>query len=228
MIHGSGAPTSGRHEQQPMSLTQTDTPSKMSTARHTVRPLVRDMVLLLFGAALALGADQWREGRAEKHRTDLAMASIRAELAENLIRVDSARANHLLMADTLTGYEQRRELPPERVYFGGVFRPAQVLSTAWQTARETGALGQLPYALVLQLAPVYESQETYRALGEALGQGTMLEAQRRGAMAVFRDNFANFIVLERDFSNREAVLARRYRDALATLDSIGVGTWHVE
>jgi hypothetical protein len=109
------------------------------------------------------------------------------------------------------------------VYFGGVFRPALLLSTAWQTARETGALSQLPYALVLRLAPVYESQEKYRALGEALGQGTMLDAQRRGAMIVFRDNFANFIVVERDFSNREEVLARNYRQALATLDSISTG-----
>jgi hypothetical protein len=185
-------------------------------------------LLLLIGAVLALGADQWRETRAEERRTALAVASIRAELAENLARVESARAHHLMMADTLSGYERRRELPPERVYFGGVFRPALVLSTAWQTARETGALSQLPYALVLRLAPVYESQEKYRALGEALGQGTMLEAQRRGAMAVFRDSFANFIVVERDFSNREAVLARSYRQALATLDSIGGGHYRVE
>jgi hypothetical protein len=181
---------------------------------------VRDVLLLLVGAVLALGADQWRESRAEARRTTLAVASIRAELAENLTRVENARAHHLMMADTLAGYERRRELPPARVYFGGVFNPALVLSTAWQTARETGALSQLPYALVLRLSPIYESQERYRALGEALAQGAMLEVQRRGALAVFRDSFAHFIQLEQDFSNREAVLARRYRQALATLDSV--------
>src|SRR5687768_12499068 len=182
-----------------MSDTQTNPPSTTSPARHTLRPLVRDVVLLLIGAVLALGADQWSEARADERRRSLAVASIRAELAENLTRVESARVHHLMMADTLSGYEQRRELPPERVYFGGVFKPALVLSTAWQTARETGALSQLPYALVLRLAPVYESQEKYRALGEALGHGVLLDAQRRGALAVFRDNFANFVMIEQDF-----------------------------
>jgi hypothetical protein len=179
-------------------------------------------MLLLVGAVLALGADQWRESRAEQRRTDLAFTSLRAELRENLARVEAARAHHLTMADTLTAYARRRELPPERVYFGGLFRPAVVLSTAWQTARETGALSELPYALVLRVAPAYEYQEKYRALGEALGQGVLLDAQRRGAMAVFRDNFANFVQIEVDFSNRETVLARNYREALAALDSLGV------
>jgi hypothetical protein len=37
---------------------------------------------------------------------------------------------------------------------------------------------------------------------------------------VFRDGFANFIPLERDFAVREEVLARGYRQALARLDSV--------
>ena len=179
-------------------------------------------MLLLVGAILALGADQWRESRAGRRRTAVAVASIRAELTENLARVEGARAHHLEMADTLGGYARRRELPPERVYFGGVLRPAPVLSTAWQTARETGALSELPYSLLLHLAPVYESQDRYRGLGESLAHGAMLEVQRRGAIAVFREGFANFIQVEQDFANREAVLARRYRQAIAALDSAGV------
>jgi len=201
--------------------TQPDTPPT-SAARHSLLRLARDAGLLLIGATLALGADQWRESRAQERRTALALASIRAELTENIARVERARSHHLMMADTLEGYARRRELPPERVYFGGLFNPALVLSTAWQTARETGALSELPYSLVLRLAPVYETQEKYRGLGEALGQGVMLEAQRRGALTVFRDNFANFVLIEKDFSNREAVLARNYRAALAALDSLSV------
>jgi hypothetical protein len=190
-----------------------------------MRSFARDVPLLLVGAALALAVDQWREARAGERRTELAVAGIRAELTENLALVEGARAHHLLMADTLGGYARRRELPPERVYFGGLLRPALVLSTAWQTARETGALSELPYAVVLRLAPVYESQDGYRSLGESLAQGVMLEAQRRGAHAVFRDGFANFILVEQDFANREAGLARKYRLALATLDSVGTDGW---
>jgi hypothetical protein len=67
------------------------------------------------------------------------------------------------MADTLGAYVARHELPPERVYFGGLFNPAHVLSTAWETSRQTGATNNLPYPLVLSLAAVYDNQETYRA-----------------------------------------------------------------
>jgi hypothetical protein len=181
---------------------------------------VRDVLLVVLGAGLAYAADAWRDAQAERRRTAYAVASIRAELAENLARVERARTGHLRMADTLGAYQARRQLPPERVYFGGVFVPAHVLSTAWQTARETGATGGLPYPVLLALAPVYENQEGYRALGAALAQTAMADMQRRGALPVFRDGFANFIPLERDFAVREEVLARGYRQALARLDSV--------
>ena len=204
-----------------MNAPETSAPPKVVlSGRHVFRPIVRDLVLLLAGALLAVGADQWREARAERRRMSMAIASIRVELIDNLARVESARVHHLLMADTLGAYLRRREPPPQRVYFGGMLRPAPVLSTAWQTAREIGALSELPYALVLRLAPVYESQDNYRSLGESLAHGVMLEMQRRGATAVFRDGFANFIMVEQDFANREAVLARSYRRAVAALDSI--------
>ena len=80
-------------------------------------------------------------------------------------------------------------------------------------------MSELPYELVLRLAPIYESQQTYHALGDALAEGAMLELQRRGLLPVFRDGFANFIPLERDFANREARLALSYRRGIALLDS---------
>ena len=100
-----------------------------------IPPIVRDVLLVVLGAGLALGAEEWRDSRNEHKRVDTALKSIRTELAANKEKVDSARARHLRMMDTLTGYVTRRELPPERVYFGGVFNPAHVLSTAWETSR---------------------------------------------------------------------------------------------
>jgi len=124
------------------------------------------------------------------------------------------------MADTLERYVASKTLPPERVYFGGLLNPAFPLSTAWQAARETGSLTTLPYGVVLRIAPVYELQASYHALGDALGQATMTDMERDGAIPVFRDRFANFVVLERDFANREMVLDRAYTDALARVDSL--------
>jgi hypothetical protein len=190
------------------------------TRPRRVSAAVRDVLLVVLGAALALAAEEWRDARAERHRASLALASIRAELLDNRGRVERARVHHRSMADTLAAYQARGQRPPESVYFGGVLQPALPLSTAWQTARETGALTALPYAVVLALAPVYEVQSRYRELGDGLAQAIMVEMQRRGVEPVFRDEFAHFIPIERDFANREGMLDDTYAQAIARLDSL--------
>jgi len=188
--------------------------------RWRVPAAARDIMLLILGAALALAVEEWRDAHAERRRVAAALASIRAELLDNQQRVEKARAHHLQMADTLSAYRARRQLPPPRVYFeSGVFQPALPLSTAWQTARETGALSGLPYSVVLAIAPVYEAQARYRAVGDALTQSIMVDVQRRGVEPVLRDDFANFIPVERDFAQREQVLAGDYARTIAQLDS---------
>jgi hypothetical protein len=180
----------------------------------------RDIVLVILGAALAYGADAARDARSERRRAENAMASIYAELQDNLGRVERARARHLAMVDTLRGYEARRTLPPERVYYGGMFAPANVQSAAWETARETGAINGLPYSVLLALAPVYKRQEQYDELSSALAASTMIDIQRRGALLVMRDDFAKVIMLDVDFANREGVLGKEITKALALLDSL--------
>jgi hypothetical protein len=189
-------------------------------ARWRVPAVVRDIMLLVLGAALALGVEEWRDAHAERRRVAAALLSIRAELLDNQQRVEKARAHHLRMADTLSAYRARHQLPPPRVYFeSGVLQPALPLSTAWQTARETGALSGLPYPVVLAIAPVYEAQARYRAVGDALTQSIMVDVQRRGVEPVLRDDFANFISVERDFAQREQVLSGEYARTIAQLDS---------
>src|SRR5436305_4349221 len=121
-----------------------------------ITPITRDILLVVLGAGLAVAAEEWRDRRNEHKRTTYAVESIRAEIMSNRKKAEGARAHHLAMADTLTGYDRRHELPPERVYFGGVFNPAHLLSTAWQTAHETGAINGLPYNVVLKLAAAYD------------------------------------------------------------------------
>jgi hypothetical protein len=166
---------------------------------------------------LALVLDEWRRGRQERAELALAVRSIRSELAENRSAVERARANHLAMHDSLLQYAGRREAPPARIYYGGVFNPAPVLDVAWESARSGGSLDRLPYELRLTLARVYDRQLRYRAMGDAIAQSAMTDVQRRGGEAVFRDGYANFLLLTEDFANRERVLTETYDSVLATL-----------
>jgi hypothetical protein len=180
---------------------------------------MRDVFLVILGALLALAAEEWRTGRVERRRAAVALATIRAELVENRRRAETAHVYHRQIADTLSAYRDRNELPPPRVYLSGVIKPALPLSTAWEMARETGALADLPYPLVLRIAPVYESEARYRALADGLAQALMVDVQHRGIEPVFRDGFANFIPVERDFANREGSLVEDYDAVIAAVDS---------
>jgi hypothetical protein len=181
---------------------------------------LRDVALVVLGALLALGADQWREGRERARRAELALEAIRTELETNLRMVEEARAHHTRVRDTLRAYVDRRELPPPRVYLGGIFNPAPVTSTAWDAAREAGALAELPYAVVLHVAPVYETQARYRASADGVAREILTDIMRLGFEPTLRDRAPQFAGLSEDFSNRERVLAKRYREGLAALDSV--------
>jgi len=175
--------------------------------------LVRDVTLIVLGAALALGADEWRDAREQRRRVELAIDGIRAELRANQQAVERARDRHVRMRDTLRAYAARGQTPPLAVCVAGVFSPALPLATAWQAARETGAVATMPYATVLALGPVYEQQARYRALADAVTQAINVDFQRDGIEPYMRARCANFATLEEDFANREGVLAALYAEA---------------
>lgn len=178
----------------------------------------RDTLLVVLGAALALGAEEWRDARQRATRVRAALAGIATELREDSVRVAAARVRHLRIVDTLGALARRRALPSREVYLYGMFNPASVSGTAWQTARETGALGDMPLSLVFRLARAYDAQERYRALAQALLVGIMDDVRRDGMDAVLRDRFTQFIPLATDFANREEALLEHYSQALASLD----------
>jgi hypothetical protein len=182
-----------------------------------IPPIVRDILLLLVGALFALAAEEWRDHRAHARRADVVRTSLVAELRGNARLVAQSRQHHLAMMDTLRSYQSRHQLPPARVYFGGLFNPARVSQTAWLSARESGALSELPYDRVLAIASLYERQADYRALGDGLVVAFMTDIARLGPEAVARDRATNYITIDMDFANRERVLLVSYRTTLPLL-----------
>ncbi|MGH7461127.1 MAG: hypothetical protein ACREMA_08870 [Longimicrobiales bacterium] len=176
-----------------------------------------ESLLIVFSVLLALGLDQWRDQRARVRRANLALEAIRAEIVENLGTLQRVRSHHLAMRDSLLSYAARRQAPPEQIYLGGIFNPGLTHATAWESARETGVTGDLPYRLVLELSQVYDWQARYRSLGDALAQDLMAQVRREGRETVMRDRAARFIDLQEDFANREASLIKKYEHILPAL-----------
>jgi hypothetical protein len=184
--------------------------------------VVLESVLIVLSVLVALVLDRWSRDREQRSEIALALESIRSELAENRSVVDGAFARHSAMHDSLESYAARGEFPPSRIYYGGLFNPAGVLNVAWESARESGAASRLPYELRLLLSRTYDHQTRYRALGDAIVQSLYAEIQRRGGDAVFRDDYANFILLTQDFAGRESRLAEAYD---RTLEALGRDEW---
>jgi hypothetical protein len=180
------------------------------------RVLVESLLIVL-SVLLALALDEWRDDQTRAERTEAALTSIRAELQENLQSVERARANHLAIGDSLERYAELGEPPPPRIYLFGIFNPAPVHATAWESALETGTTSDMAYELVLTLSRVYDGQARYRGLGDALVQEIMDDIRREGEEAVLRDRSARFITLDRDFAGRESALAEAYESALVEL-----------
>jgi hypothetical protein len=175
----------------------------------------RDVVLIVLGAILAFAGEEWRDAHHRRERAHVAIESIRSELTLNRGLVAAAREHHRHMADTLGILVARHAHPDVSIYSNGMWNPAIVTSTAWDAARETGALEDIPLPTVLAIAPAYEAQERYRALTEALGSSIMSDVRRDGMYAVLRDHFAQFVPLDVDFANREGRLLAAYDKALS-------------
>lgn len=176
-----------------------------------------ESVLIVLSVLLALALDEWRRGRQQRIDLSLAVQGIRAELTDNKAEAERAYSRHVTIRDTLQAYARRADLPPARIYYGGMFNPASLLSIAWESARDGGSTEHLPYDVRLMLARVYDRQSRYRTLGDAIAQSIMSDVQRRGGETVFRDGYANFILLTEDFANRERRLVVAFDSALSVL-----------
>lgn len=199
-------------------------PAEAATSRHRAAPpwLARVLVestLIIFSVLFALALDQWLQDRERTAAAQAALVSIRSELEANIRNVERARDHHRVMRDSLVRYAGLNEPLPPRIYLGGIFNPAQTYAVAWESARETGVLGVLPYEFVLELSRVHAEQARYRQLADALVQDIMMQIRREGAEPVLRDRSTGFMSLQEDFANREQHLVEVYRAILARLGS---------
>jgi hypothetical protein len=205
-------------------LEQETPQAKVVTPQRGVAPpwlprVIVESALIVFSVLFALALDQWLQDRERTADAQTALASIRAELEANVLNVERARANHRAMQDSLTRYVTLNEPLPPSIYLGGIFNPAPTYAVAWESARVTGVMRDVPYELVLGLSRVYDEQYRYRELADALVQDIMMQIRREGADPVLGDGSTGFIAIQEDFSNREQHLLEAYRAILTTLDA---------
>lgn len=173
-----------------------------------------EAVFVVLGVVLALGANEWREARAQRQQAQTALAEIIAEVDANQEAVEQSLRYHRALIDTLRVYQaSSTEPPPVRLFSRGFVFPAQVYRTAWTSASETGALSHMDYADVLRFSKVYAQQDVYAAQAQSLGQIVYQEIYRGGSRSIAA-NYRNLTDIIGTFAFRERELVETYEHIL--------------
>lgn len=182
----------------------------------------------MLGVVLALGANEWREQINHARHAERALESIQEELKTNRDAVASSLAYHLHLADTLQYFvpgadgTPPAQWPDNRLFSRGFVSAATVLSTAWDAANVTDAVGYMDYDDVLLLSRTYASQQNYEHQAEQVGQLIYTRLFDEGHRGIY-GNLANLRNIISTFWYRECQLLVSYDEAFAHFDQTTPG-----
>jgi hypothetical protein len=194
--------------------------------RFRLGPALYDLLIETFavvlGVSLALLANAWQTERGERAQARAARASIVEELQANRAEIAQSRDYHARLQDSLgVRMAPGQPAPGLRVFEEGFIRPAELLTTAWDAATATGALGHMDYAEVLAFSRLYAKQRRYEE-STGLGGRVIYDALfERGAGGIAA-NFRNLLSLIMASHYLEEELLLEYDRVLAAeADSAG-------
>lgn len=182
--------------------------------RELAGPALFEAAFVVLGVVLALAANQWREGRLERERVSLATSAVAAELRDNRAAVVAASAYHARILDSLRARRPTSWRPAPAMFSRGFVSPAQVSSTAWQSAAAAGVVEHMPYQAVLRLSRAYATQGRYEHQAQSVGELIYGELYRGGTQGI-ANNYSNLGNLIGAFLYRERQLIAVYDSTLA-------------
>lgn len=151
------------------------------------------MATIVFGVLLALGLAEWRDSAQQRQRQQVALETIRLEVADNRRAISDRLPYYAEIAATLGELAADEEAGFSAVPGWRGLMPALLRSSAYDTAVATGVLSELDFALAAKIAHVYALQGIYsdliRAYGGALLAGSLDSHSRlRGLFADLHSN----------------------------------------
>jgi hypothetical protein len=151
-----------------------------------------ESVLVVGSILLALGLDEWNEDRGFQDLATRSLVNFEREIQQNRLRLEDATPFHVGLRDILANMDAGSAAVPAttiRNILEG-FQPALLVSTAWETAVATGALGYMDYEVVAGLSLTYSLQERLVTLNRS-GMNDLLVGGFRSGEAEFLVYTAN-------------------------------------
>ena len=129
--------------------------------RSWISRVLVESVLVVGSILLALALDEWNEDLEFQNLADRSLVNFEREIQQNRLRLADVTLFHLELRDVLVNMDASAVAVPAttiRNIMEG-FQPAILVSTAWETAVATGALGYMEYDVVAGLSLTYNLQE---------------------------------------------------------------------
>ena len=126
-------------------------------------------MLVVGSILLALALNEWNEDREFEDLASRSLVNFEREIQQNRLRVEDVTLFHAGLRDVLANMDASGGAVPTttiRNIMEG-FQPALLVSTAWETAVATGALGYMDYDVVAGLSLTYNMQERLVTLNQS-------------------------------------------------------------
>jgi hypothetical protein len=125
-----------------------------------------ESLLIVFSILLALGVRAWQDSREVKQLISRSMASFQEEITRNQNRIEALYQYHMGLQKVLAemsahaGSESKQDI--DNVLDS--LQSAVLLTSAWDTALATGALGEMDYNKVFVLSLTYSYQQKFQTI----------------------------------------------------------------
>lgn len=174
---------------------------------------------VVLGVILALGANQWREQRANRQRAEAALSAVLNEIDSNKRALQESFDYH---SQSLTMIRERKQagtpLNPGD-FPKGFIGPAPVLEVAWEAANVTGALERLDLEVLISLGKLYAEQSHYVHQSKASGDLLYADLYQSGPGGVV-DGSNDLTSLIGTFWYTEQKLVSTYADTFDEVEAL--------
>jgi hypothetical protein len=174
--------------------------------------------LITISILAALGLDEWRENRQNEEAIQQALSNFVSEIQRNRARIaENAPFNRGLL-DVLRSRYETKDIGSVDDYVNmvGSYVPADLRTTAWETALATGSLAEMDYDLVSKLSFTYGKQNDYRISTQSgMADLTSLQNLSDSRLELATYNAIRYLT---DISNMESELSIIYNEASSVLE----------
>lgn len=176
--------------------------------------VVVESALIVFSVLFALVLNEWREDATSRSEARVAAAAIRTEIAENARQVAASADYHEALVQSLLASDAAGQTAPDLDAMPyGLFRPARVVSTAWDSAQSAELTAGMSYGTLLEISTLHAQQAEYVAINRVIAQSVYDQMLVDGFDAMLA-RYPNFIRVLQDSASRERSLLAVYERAL--------------